>query len=390
MRPGQSPGKTARTMSRFFGGSSPAVRRIMDFQTRRDRLRKLLKKAGLDALLVTDFPNVTYLTGFTGDDSYLLVRHEGETVLSDPRYLTQLSEECAGIDVQIRPPGVTMLQSASRAVLGSKINRLGIEGDSMTVGFRDRLASKLPKVEIAATSGLVEQLRLIKDKEEIVRLRKAVWQAEKAFGVLRSTLRPEMTEKEAADELEHQLRLFGAKDASFPTIVAVGPRAALPHAVPTAKRMGEDDFVLVDWGANEGLYRSDLTRMLVTGRISPKFERVYGVVLEAQRRAIAAIRPGALAHDVDQVARGIIAKAGFGRRFRHGLGHGLGLLVHEAPRLAVRNQTILRPGMVVTVEPGIYVPGWGGIRIEDDVLVTRSGHEVLTHVPKRLEDAVVA
>lgn len=362
----------------------------MDFQTRRDRLRKLLKKAGLDALLVTDFPNVTYLTGFTGDDSYLLVRHEGETVLSDPRYLTQLSEECAGIDVQIRPPGVTMLQSASRAVLGSKINRLGIEGDSMTVGFRDRLASKLPKVEIAATSGLVEQLRLIKDKEEIVRLRKAVWQAEKAFGVLRSTLRPEMTEKEAADELEHQLRLFGAKDASFPTIVAVGPRAALPHAVPTAKRMGEDDFVLVDWGANEGLYRSDLTRMLVTGRISPKFERVYGVVLEAQRRAIAAIRPGALAHDVDQVARGIIAKAGFGRRFRHGLGHGLGLLVHEAPRLAVRNQTILRPGMVVTVEPGIYVPGWGGIRIEDDVLVTRSGHEVLTHVPKRLEDAVVA
>jgi Xaa-Pro aminopeptidase len=207
---------------------------------------------------------------------------------------------------------------------------------------------------------------------------------------MRSTLRPEMTEKEAADELEHQFRLFGAKNASFPSIVAVGARAALPHATPTRKRIGDDDFVLVDWGANEGLYCSDLTRVLVTGKMSPKFEKIYHVVLEAQTRAIAAVRPGVLAHDVDNVARSWIAKAGFGRRFRHGLGHGLGLLVHEGPRLAVKNQTILKPGMVVTVEPGIYLPGWGGIRIEDDVLVTRTGHEVLTGSPKRLEDMVVA
>ena len=259
----------------------------------------------------------------------------------------------------------------------------------MTVGLREQIAEKLPKVKLVTTSGLVEKLRLIKDKYEIERLRKAVWQAEKAFAVLRSTLRPEMTEKEAADELEHQFRLFGAKDASFPSIVAVGPRAALPHATPGRKRIGDDDFVLVDWGANEGLYKSDLTRVVVTGRISPKLERIYRIVLEAQTRAIAAIRPGILAHEVDNVARAFIAKAGFGRRFRHGLGHGLGLLVHEGPRLAVKNKTVLRPGMVVTVEPGIYLPGWGGVRIEDDVLVTRSGHEVLTHVPKRLEDTVV-
>ncbi len=361
----------------------------MDFQARRDRLRKALRKAQIDALLVTDFTNVTYLTGFTGDDSYLLMRPDGETVLSDPRYTVQLGEECPGADLSIRPPGVTMLQGVVRAVRAARIARLGVEGDSMTVGFRDQIAKKLPKLEIIATSGLVEKLRQIKDKYEIARLRTAIWQAEKAFGVLRSTMRPEMTEKEAADELEHQFRLFGAKNAAFPSIVAVGPRAALPHATPGRKRIGDDDFVLVDWGANEGLYNSDLTRVLVTGRISPKLERVYRVVLEAQRRAIAAVRPGVLAHDVDNVARAHIAKAGFGRRFRHGLGHGLGILVHEAPRLAKKSQTVLKPGMVVTVEPGIYLPGWGGVRIEDDVLVTRSGHEILTHAPKQLEEMVV-
>ena len=186
------------------------------------------------------------------------------------------------------------------------------------------------------------------------------------------------------------MRLFGAKQSAFPTIVAVGPRAALPHATPTGRRVGASDFVLIDWGADEGLYKSDLTRVLVTGRISPKLERIYRVVLRAQLKAIAAIRPGVVAADVDGIARAVIGEAGFGRYFGHGLGHGLGLQVHEAPRLAASSRTVLKPGMVVTVEPGIYLPGWGGVRIEDDVLVTRAGHEVLTSVPKQLEDAVVA
>jgi Xaa-Pro aminopeptidase len=361
----------------------------MDHQARRDKLRKAFKKAGVEALLVTVFANVTYLTGFTGDDSYVLVRRDGETVVSDPRYTTQLGDECPGLDLDIRPPGKSIFQATVRLLRRAGISQLGVEADSMTVGFHDRLAEKLPKLQVVPVSGAVEKLRQIKDKDEVALLRRAVWQAEKAFAVLRSTLRPEKTEKEAADELEHQMRVFGAKGAGFATLVAVGPRAALPHAQPTKQRIGEDDFVLVDWGANEGLYASDLTRVLVTGKISPKFERIYRVVLEAQTRAIAAIRPGAVAQDVDAVARRIIAKAGFGRRFRHGLGHGLGLAVHEAPRLAIKSQTVLRPGMVVTVEPGIYLPGWGGVRIEDDVLVTRTGHEVLTSLPKRLEDIVV-
>ncbi len=208
----------------------------------------------------------------------------------------------------------------------------------MTVWLRDRIAGKLPKLEIVATTGLVETLRLIKDQEEIALLRKAVWQAERAFAVLRATLRPEQTEKQVADELEHQMRLFGAKDCSFPAIVAVGPRAALPHAVAGSKRVEEGELLLVDWGADEGLYKSDLTRVLVTGRISPKLRRVYGVVLEAQAQAIAAVRPGVTGHDVDAVARDVIAKAGFGRCFGHGLGHGLGLEVHEAPRLAANSR----------------------------------------------------
>jgi Xaa-Pro aminopeptidase len=348
-----------------------------------------VRKLGADALLVTSFTNVTYLTGFTGDDSFLLVRQDGEVILTDFRYTTQLGEECPGLDLQVRRPGGTMLQSITKVLRRASIGRLGIEGDSMTVSLRDQIADKLPRLEIVPTRGMVERLREVKDRHEIGQLRRAVRFAEKAFGVIRASLRPEKTEKEVADEVEYQLRLFGAERSGFPTIVAVGPRAALPHATPTERQIGSSDFVLIDWGADGGQYKSDLTRVLVTGRISPKLERVYRVVLKAQQKAVAAIRPGAIAEEVDRAARKVIGDAGLGRYFGHGLGHGLGLEVHEAPRLAANSRTVLKPGMGVTVEPGVYLPGWGGIRIEDDVLVTRTGHEVLTAVPRQLEEAVV-
>jgi len=358
-------------------------------QSRRERLRRAVKKAGAEALLVTNFTNVTYLTGFTGDDSYLLLRRDGELVLSDARYTTQLGEECPGVDLQIRSHGTSMIDSIAKAVKSSKIGRLGVEADSMTLSLREKIAEKLPKLELVSTCGLVEELRAIKDSGEIARIRKAIRQAEKAFGVLRATLRLEKTEKQVADELEHQMRLFGSRNRGFQSIVAVGPRAALPHAVPGRRQVGQSDFILIDWGADEGLYRSDLTRVLVTGKISAKFERIYKVVLTAQARAIARIRPGALCGDIDRTARRAIAKAGFKRYFQHGLGHGVGLDIHELPRLAAKSKAKLKPGMIVTVEPGIYLPGWGGVRIEDDVLVTRKGHEVLTGVPKKLEEIVI-
>jgi len=359
------------------------------YLTRRDKLRRAVKKIGAQSLLVTNFSNVTYLTGFTGDDSYLLVGADKDVVLSDFRYETQLGGECEGIGFEIRQAGVSMSDFIVAVVGSMKIGQLAIEADSMTVAKHDFLREKLSRVEFVPTSGLVEQLRWIKDKSEIDRIRRAVSQAEKSFGVLRATLLPEKTEKQVADDLEHQMRLFGARERAFQSVVAVSVRAAMPHAIPGEQQIGSGDFVLVDWGADEGLYKSDLTRVLVTGRISPKLERIYGVVLNAQLKAIESIGPGVVACDVDRVARDLISDAGFDKYFGHSLGHGFGLEVHEGPRLAAGSRTVLKPGMVVTVEPGIYLPGWGGIRIEDDVLVTRDGHEVLSSVPKQLEDVIV-
>ena len=357
--------------------------------SRRNKLRRAVQKAGADALLVTSFTNVTYLTGFSGDDSFLLVGKDKDVILSDGRYTTQLEEECPGLDAYIRPGGEGMFESVAKIVKKAKATRLGVEAQSMTVSLYNRLDKDLAKVALLPTAGLVEELREIKDKREIEAIRRAIEITERGFAVLRATLRPDKTEKQVADELEYQMRLFGAKSVAFPSIVAVGPRAALPHATPGDSQIGESNHLLIDWGANEDQYNGDLTRVLVTGKISPKLERVYRVVLEAQRQGIEAVRPGAVAQDVDRVARNVIEKAGFGRYFGHGLGHGLGLDVHENPRLGVSSKTVLKPGMVVTVEPGIYLPGWGGVRIEDDVLVTRSGHEVLSSVPKSFEESIV-
>ena len=282
-----------------------------------------------------------------------------------------------------------MLDALKKAVGKSKLQSLGVEADSMTLSLHDAISGALPKVQLCPLQGLVEELRLIKDKEEVRILRQAVHQAERAFATIKASLRNEQTEAEVAHDLEHQIRRFGGEGCSFDPIVAVGPRAALPHATPTDRRIGESDFTLIDWGACHAGYRSDLTRILVTGRISPKLERIYGLVLKAQLRAIRAIRPGAVMRDVDAAARDTITKGGFGKQFGHGLGHGIGLDIHEQPRFAVDRTDVLQAGMVVTVEPGIYIPGWGGVRIEDDVLVTKDGHEVLTSVGKDLQDCMV-
>jgi Xaa-Pro aminopeptidase len=356
---------------------------------RRDRLRSHLKAHGHAAILITNFLNVRYLTGFTGDDSYLLLTKNNAVMLSDARYEQQLSEECPDVDAIIRRPPTTMTQIIRRAVQQSKIGKLSFEADSLTVAQRDQLGGELKSTELAGVQGAVEALREIKDSSEIDAIRHSIDLAERAFAVIRASMRPEQTERQVAFELEHQIRLFGGEGCSFPPIIAAGPRAALPHARPTDAPLGDADFILVDWGARAEGYMSDLTRILVAGKIPPKLERVYGVVFQAQQQAIAAIGPGVTMSAVDAAARGVIESAGYGRRFGHGLGHGFGLQIHEAPRLAPQQDRALRAGMVVTVEPGIYLPGWGGVRIEDDVLVTRTGCEVLTHVPKELADCVV-
>ncbi len=362
----------------------------INYQQRRDRARRKLKNNGVDALLVSSVANVTYLTGFTGEDSFLVVGKHKDVLVSDTRFSVQLSEECPDMDTAIRPRTKSLLTATAEVVTKMKVSKLAIESDSMSVATYESITDKLPTAKLIGVQGIVESMREIKDRHEIQRIRDAVWQAEKAIGVIRASLVGGQTELQVAADMEHQIRRFGGLGCSFPPIVAVGPRAALPHAPPSHCQIDESDFVLIDWGANEGLYVSDLTRVFVTGRISPKLELIYGVVLKAQRQAIEKIGPGVSMGDVDAAARSVIEQAGYGKRFGHGLGHGIGLQVHEAPRLVDKQQRPLRPGMVVTVEPGIYLPGWGGVRIEDDVLVTRDGHEVLSDLPKDLADCVVS
>jgi len=356
------------------------------FAARRDRLLRRLKTANVDALLVTSPVNVRYLTGFTGEDSDLIIGRNLTVLVSDSRFETQVSEECSSVEAHIRSTAQTLTEAVAQVVAGAKLSALGFESRSTSYSQWESLTTAVKPLQLAPQIDQVETLRLIKDADEVTQIREAIHQAERGFALLKASLRGEMSELQAANELEHAMRRFGARQASFETIVAAGRRAALPHARPTSARIGEADLLLIDWGATNGQgYRSDLTRVLSTGTISPKLEKLHGVVLSAQRKAIEAIRPGIRAAQVDAIARDFIAKAGWGKNFGHGLGHGIGLEIHEGPRISRISHDVLKAGMVVTVEPGVYLPGWGGIRIEDDVLVTRNGHEVLSSLPREFD-----
>ena len=353
------------------------------FAARRDRLWRQLKAAGVDALLVTSPFNVRYLTGFTGEDSNLVLGAKLTVLVSDSRFEMQISQECPGLDVTIRSTTQTLTQTVADVVGRAKLSKMAFESRTTSYSQWESLTAAVKSLQLIPQADQVETLRQIKDAEEVAQIREAIRQAERGFAVLKPSLCGDMSEQQAANELEQAMRRFGAKQASFETIVAVGQRAALPHARPTSTRIDEAHFLLIDWGAtNSQGYHSDLTRVLATGTISPKLEKLHGVVLNAQQQAIEAIRPGVAASDVDAIGRDVIAKAGWGKNFGHGMGHGIGLEIHEGPRLSRISKEILKPGMVVTVEPGIYLPGVGGIRIEDDVLVTRNGYEVLTSLPR--------
>jgi Xaa-Pro aminopeptidase len=357
---------------------------------RRLRLADALNAEGLDGLLVSAGSNVGYLTGFTGDDSVLLIASDHAVVISDGRYTLQLEQECPDLEAEIRPIGTPMPVAIGELARKLGIRRLGIESNATTVADFETLKGVAGGIELLPTRGLVEGLRMTKDAGEIAAIREAVRMAEAAFLEFRSWLRPGVTEKEAADRMESALRACGASAASFPPIVAAGPSSALPHARPSqGQRIEDDSFVLIDWGATGRTYKSDLTRVLTTGKVTPEFERAYEAVLEAQRRAIAAIRPGVEARVVDAAARSVLEVAGFGPHFNHSVGHGIGRDLHEAPFLRGVIETPLSPGMVVTVEPGVYFPEWGGIRIEDDVLVTETGCEVLSSLPKSLDSTAL-
>ncbi|MCS7046433.1 MAG: Xaa-Pro peptidase family protein [Gemmataceae bacterium] len=361
------------------------------FVVRRERLTSQLRDAGVDAFLVTQPINVSYLTGFTGEASYLIVTATKAVMVSDGRFVTQLAEECPDIETAIRPPKQSLIQATARTLQALGAATVEYDGGYLSVRELQLLGESAPTIDWKFGWGRVEALRQIKDEGEIAQIRHAIDLAERAFLAWRATLRPDDTEKNLADDLEHAMRRAGAKSSSFPLIVAAGARSALPHAPPTDRRLAAAPLLLVDWGAcGTFLYKSDLTRVLLNhnnvaipgSATVERIRRVYDVVLDAQAAALVALRPGVQVQHVDAAARRVIVEAGFGDCFTHNIGHGIGMMIHEAPLMKADSEVVLQPGMVVTVEPGIYLPGEFGIRIEDDILITPDGAEVLTHLPR--------
>ncbi len=340
-------------------------------------------------MLVTNLTNIGYLTGFTGSSANLLITPKQEILMSDSRYQSQLISQCPDLEIDIRDSTTTLIDSVERISKACKLSSILFESDSITKSEFDQLETRLASFEMIGTRGLIETARAIKDKTEIAAVRRSIQINQRTFEVIRSQLTADQTELEIAHNLEHQMRRFGAQGCAFAPIVGVGPRAALPHGRPSGKQIGESPIVLIDWGAQVNGYMSDLTRVLITSKITSRFEKIYNVVLKAQLAAIKKIKPGATLKSVDAAARKIIESAGYGKHFGHGLGHSFGLEIHEKPFLSPVSTGVLEAGMVITIEPGIYIPDFAGVRIEDDVLVTNDGHEVLSDLPKQIDCCTV-
>ncbi|HEY3020118.1 MAG TPA: Xaa-Pro peptidase family protein [Solirubrobacteraceae bacterium] len=348
-----------------------------------ERVVEQLRERELDLLLVTDLVNVRYLTGFTGTNAAALVGDGRRTFLTDFRYLSQSAEEVPDWEREIASND--LLAGVARALPGEGALRVGFDDAQLPVKSHEHLREMVRgEVELVAASGLVEELRAIKDAEEIEHIRAA---AQLADAALRDVLERGLagrTERDVALDLEFTQRRLGAEAVSFPPIVAAAEHGALPHAQPRDREIPAGTLVVVDWGCRLDGYCSDCTRTFATGALDPRDRKVYELVAHAQEEALAAVRPGPTGRDVDAVAREIISRAGHAEHFGHGLGHGVGLDVHEGPRLATTSTTKLQPGHVVTVEPGVYVPQAVGVRIEDLVAVTEDGHEVLSSFTKEL------
>jgi Xaa-Pro aminopeptidase len=352
-------------------------------------VREYIGRKRLDGLLIASRVDQVYLTGFTGEDGMVLITPRQVYLLSDFRFKTAAEEQAGWARFVMRKKGIA--EALAKVARRIGIGRIGVVPEQMTVAAGRELRKALRPVGagLVYVDHVVADLRKKKDAAEIALVRRAIRIAEEAFRAVRRSIRLGQTELELASRLNYEMGRRGAAGPSFPTIVAEGPNSALPHAEPGARPVRSGSVVLFDWGARVDGYCSDLTRVVFIDKIRPQFRRVYGVVLEAQLRAVHWVRAGRSIRRLDAVARSYIAQCGYGREFGHSLGHGLGLDVHEPPSLNARNKARLESGMVVTIEPGIYVPGAGGVRIEDDVLVRDEGCEVLTTLPRNLEWAVV-
>ncbi len=349
-----------------------------DWRTERQRaLRVLLADEGLDGLLVTHLPNIRYLTGFTGSAALLLVRADGALLVTDFRYATQGPQE-VGDTARVEVDQASVWHRLLRHLGELPLSTLGIEAHALTVRDAERLSGAM-RGRIVPTTDLVERLRAVKDPAEVAAIRRAAAVAQDALAEVLPGVRAGRSERDVAAQLEGALRRRGSEWHPFPTIVASGPRSALPHARTSGRTIEAGDWLLLDFGAQIEGYCADLTRTVVVGRKADERQRaIYELVRAAQRRALDHLRPGMTGREGDALAREVIAERGFGHAFGHSVGHGVGLEVHEAPRVAPTAEAPLPLHAVVTVEPGIYLPGWGGVRLEDDVYLGPGGPECLS------------
>jgi Xaa-Pro aminopeptidase len=351
--------------------------------SRAERVVARFPEKEIDLLLVTDLTNVRYLTGFTGTNAMAVIGPDLRRFVTDFRYVEQAGHEVEGFEVE-RGPQDFMTALAEGWPPGEL--RLGFDDGHVTVRAHRRLREVVPeRIELVPAGGLVEAERAVKEPGEIERIRAAAALADDIYAWVEEQGLVGRTEREVALALEHEMRLRGAEDPSFPSIVAGAENGALPHATPRDVPIPAGTLVVIDWGAQLDGYASDCTRTYATGETDPRDAEVYALVLQAQETALEAVRPGPTGREVDAVARAIIDAAGHAEHFGHGLGHGVGLDVHEGPRLSKQGETALAAGMVVTVEPGVYVPGAVGVRIEDLVIVTADGAEVVSSLPKELQ-----
>jgi Xaa-Pro aminopeptidase len=354
----------------------------------------------LDALVVSGECNVRYLSGFTGGASFLIVGRDKITLVTDTRFTEQIADECPDLPAAIRPLGLSTVDFLAETLTAMGFRKVGYESSRLTVAELETLQDKAKTIEWASTKHFVEKLRMVKDHVEIAIIRKAIVAAENGYRQFCREVRPNDTEFDLTDRIEMLMRKHGGRAASFEPITAVGERSALAHAPATMRTVSSGAWVLVDWGTVVDGYCSDLTRVLIPHTPlfhsdtappldRPRLEKAWQAVLAGREAAMATIRPGAEGKAVDAAARAAIDKAGFGAQFSHSLGHGIGLEVHEGPGLRMDSKHTLEAGNVITVEPGVYFPGWGGIRIEDDLLVTPDGYEVLSTLPRDLESALI-
>jgi len=346
------------------------------------KLRETLITEGLDAILITQPENRRYLSGFTGSDGALLISQDQAVLATDFRYYEQVEKQAPDFRLaKVTARFETLLPELIQQV-GAKT--VGFESAHLTVDQHQKWQEVAEGFELVPTKGLVERIRAVKDEGELGKIKKAIALSDEALAHIADFIEPGMTEKEVAWELEVFMRTRGAEKLAFDTIVGSGPNGAMPHATVSERVIQAGEPIVIDMGAVIDGYHSDLTRTICAGRADDKFKEIHAIVLEAQLTAERNIRPGMQGKQADGLARQVIEEAGYGENYGHGLGHGVGLAVHEKPGVGRLSEDVLEPGMVFTVEPGIYLPGWGGVRIEDIVVMRGDGVEVLTQASKAL------